>query len=36
MVGTKTALVLGAFNVALLTGCASDVPQQRRSDAAVE
>jgi hypothetical protein len=36
MVGTKTALVLGAFKVALLTGCASDVGQQRHSDAAVE
>jgi len=36
MVGTKTALVLGAFNVALLAGCASDVRQQRPSDAAVE
>jgi hypothetical protein len=36
MVGTKTALVLGAFKVALLPGCASDVSQQRHSDAAVE
>jgi hypothetical protein len=36
MVGTKAALVLGALKVALLTGCASDVRQQRHSDAAVE
>ena len=36
MVGTKTALVLGAFKGALLTGCAFDVRQQRHSDAAVE
>jgi len=33
---TKTALVLGAFKVALLTGCAADVQQQRHSNAAVE
>jgi hypothetical protein len=34
--GTKTALVLGAFTVALLIGCASDVQQQRHSNAAIE
>ena len=33
---TKTALVLGAFKVALLIGCASDVQQQRHSSAAIE
>jgi predicted phosphoribosyltransferase len=33
---TKTALVLGAFKVALLSGCAADVKQQRHSNAAVE
>ena len=36
MMRTKTALFLGAFNVALLTGCASNVQQQRHSSAAVE
>jgi predicted phosphoribosyltransferase len=33
---TKIALVLGVFKVALLTGCAADVQQQRHSNAAVE
>ena len=33
---TKFVLVLGVFKVALLTGCAADVQQQGRSDAATE
>ena len=33
---TKTALLLGAGTVALITGCASDVKQQRHSNAAIE
>jgi hypothetical protein len=33
---TKTALVLGAVTVLLLTGCAADVQQQRHSNAAME
>jgi hypothetical protein len=36
MMGTRTALLLGAVTVALLTGCASDVKQQRHSNAAIE
>ena len=34
--GTKTALVLGAATVLLLTGCAAEVQQQRHSNAAIE
>jgi hypothetical protein len=30
---TKTALVVGAFKVAVLAGCAADVQQQRHSNA---
>jgi hypothetical protein len=33
---TKTALVLGAVTVLLLTGCAADVQQQRHSNAAIK
>jgi hypothetical protein len=33
---TKTALVVGAFKVAVLAGCAADVQQQRHSNAAIE
>ena len=33
---TKTALVVGALKVAVITGCASDVQQQRHSNAAIE
>jgi hypothetical protein len=33
---TKTALVVGALKVALITGCASDGAQQRHSSAAIE
>ena len=36
MMGTKTAMLLVAVTVALLTGCASDVKQQRHSNAAIE
>ena len=36
MMGTKTAMLLVAVAVALLTGCASDVKQQRHSNAAIE
>ena len=34
--GTKTAMRLVAVTVALLTGCASDMKQQRHSNAAIE
>ena len=33
---TKTALLVGAFKVAVLAGCAGDVQQQRRSNVAIE
>jgi hypothetical protein len=36
MMRTKTALLLGAGSVALITGCASNVKQQRYSNAAIE
>ena len=34
--GTKTVMLLVAVAVALLAGCASDVQQQRHSNAAIE
>jgi hypothetical protein len=36
MMGAKTAMRLVAVTVALLTGCASDVKQQRHANAAIE
>jgi hypothetical protein len=33
---TKTALVVGALKVAVITGCAADVQQQRHSSAPIE